>query len=69
MNDPGTERAIGQLSAQVAMLEQTIRDNNLRLSMLEKELTKAKGIGLGIFLMAIGGTSVVTTLFTRWVNG
>jgi hypothetical protein len=68
VNDPGTERAIGQLSAQVAMLNQTIRDNNLRLSMLEKELTKAKGIGLGIFLMAITGTSVFTSLVTRWMN-
>jgi len=49
-------------------LERTIRDNSTRLYILEKELTKAKGMGIGIFLMAIGGTSVITSLVTKWMN-
>ena len=63
-----TDVEIGKLIEKVGALEQTIRDNNTRLYILEKELTKAKGMGIGIFLMAIGGTSVVASLFTKWMN-
>ena len=59
---------IGKLIEKVDTLETIIRDNNTRLYLLEKELTKAKGMGIGIFLMAIGGTSVITSIVTRWMN-
>ena len=63
-----TDVEIGKLIEKVDTLEQIIRDNNNRLYLLEKELTKAKGMGIGIFLMAIGGTSVITSIVTRWMN-
>lgn len=64
-----TDVEIGKLIEKVDSLERTIRDNNARLYILEKELTKAKGMGVGIVLMLIGGTSVITTLVSKWVNG
>ena len=63
-----TEVEIGKLIEKVDTLETIIRDNNTRLYLLEKELTKAKGMGIGIFLMAIGGTSVITSIVTRWMH-
>jgi len=64
-----TDVEIGKLIEKVDTLEKTIRDNNTRLYVLEKELTKAKGMGIGIFLMAIGGTSVITSFVHKWING
>jgi len=64
-----TDVEIGKLIEKVDTLEKTIRDNNTRLYVLEKELTKAKGMGIGIFLMAIGGTSVMTSFVHKWING
>ena len=64
-----TDVEIGKLIEKVDSHERTIRDNNARLYVLEKELTKAKGMGIGIFLMAIGGTSVITSFVHEWING
>ena len=64
-----TDVEIGKLIQKVDSLERPIRDNNARLYILEKELTKAKGMGIGIFLMAIGGTSVITSFVHKWISG
>ena len=64
-----TDVEIGKLIQKVDSLERTIRDNNARLYILEKELTNAKGMGIGIFLMAIGGTSVITSFVHKWISG
>ena len=64
-----TDVEIGKLIQKVDSLERTIRDNPARLYISEKELTKAKGMGIGIFLMAIGGTSVITSFVHKWISG
>lgn len=60
---------IGVLIQKVESLEQCVRENNKRLTELEMQLHKTKGLGIGIILATVGLSGIGGSLIARWLNG
>ena len=59
---------IGRLIQKIETLEQAVRSNSLKVDMLEQQLHKTKGIGIGIVLATVGLSGVGGSLISRWLN-
>lgn len=64
-----TDVEIGKLIEKVDALERTIRENSARLYVMEKELTRAKSMGVGVILATVGLSGIGGSLLGRWLNG
>ncbi len=63
------DQQIGALIAQVSNLETLVKQQNDRLSRLEGQLERTRGIGIGVVLATVGISSVGGTLISRLWSG
>lgn len=63
-----TDLEIGKLIQKVESLEQAVRENNMRLTELETQLHKTKGLGIGIILATVGLSGIGGSIISRWLS-
>ncbi len=59
---------IGRLIQKVESLEQAVRLNSQKVDLLEQQLHKTKGIGIGVILATVGLSGVGGSMISRWLN-
>ena len=64
-----TDLEIGKLIQKVESLEQAVRENNMRLTELETQLHRTKGLGIGIILATVGLSGIGGSIISRWLSG
>ena len=60
---------IGKLIEKVDQLSVDVRENNIRIDCLEKQLTRTKGFGVGLAVGLIGVSSATASFITKWMSG
>ena len=63
-----SEYELGRLAASVDALTAQVAQNNERLTELEHQLNKTRGIGIGIVLATVGLSGIGGSLFTKWLG-
>ena len=64
-----TDLEIGKLIQKLESLEQAVRENNMRLTELETQLHRTKGLGIGIILATVGLSGIGGSIISRWLSG
>ena len=59
---------IGRLCEKVDAMEAALRKNTERLTSLEKQLERTKGIGIGVVLGIVGLSGATASILTKWLN-
>ena len=59
---------IGRLIQKIETLEDAVRSNSEKVDMLEQQLHRTKGIGIGIVLATVGLSGVGGSLISRWLG-
>ena len=59
---------IGRLIQKIETLEDAVRSNSEKVDMLEQQLHRTKGIGIGIVLATVGLSGVGGSLIAKWLG-
>ena len=59
---------LGKLIQQISTLETMVKEQNIRLDKLDKQLERTRGNVIGIVLATVGLSGVGASLFTRWLG-